>query len=175
MCIYVGFFCFTLDVKALSMINALMIILTATIVIVLALSHWMGGLAGALLGFEMVEVSTVYVVQDPDGWKGLNFSTGEAGWNISLSLKNRGPWDVTFTNLLVNGKPIDFYMGNVVLIDQKGLCYSSSKDLSMVLKAGGSIVLTVWLGEGYFNHGQVVELTFQTGRGGMFTRDVELP
>jgi len=162
------------DFKGISLTLATIIILAVAITITLAFSYWVGGLTQVFLGFERVEVSYVEVAYDPDGWSGSGFATSEGGWNISIGLVNKGIWDSTFTDLLINGKPMEVYSGSVVLIDPEGNCYTSSKDLLIRLKAGTSMTLTVWIKAGGFEHGQIVSITLQTARGGSFLRDVIL-
>jgi len=152
------------EFKGISLTLATIIILAAVITITLAFSYWVGGLTQVFLGFERVEVSHVEVVYDPF----------EDGWNVSIGLVNKGVWDSTFTDFLVNGKPMEVYSRNVVLIDPEGNCYTSSRDLSIRLKAGTSMTLTVWIKAGGFEHGQIVSITLQTARGGSFQRDVVL-
>lgn len=158
------------EFEGISITLATIIVLAVVITITLAFSYWVGGLTQVFLGFERVEVSHVEVVYDPDGWPGCS----EDGWNISIGLVNKGVWDSTFTGILINGKPIDVYSGSIILIDPQGSCYTSSKRLSIRLKAGTSMTLTVWVEAGGFKHGQIVSITFQTARGGSFQRDVIL-
>ena len=162
------------EFKGISLTLATIIILAVVITITLAFSYWVGGLTQVFLGFERVEVSHVEVVYDPDGWSGSGFAASGEGWNVSIGLVNKGVWDSTFTDFLVNGKPMEVYSGDVVLIDPEGNCYTSSRDLSIRLKAGTSTTLTVWIKAGGFRHGQIVSITLQTARGGSFQRDVML-
>ncbi|MBS7612560.1 hypothetical protein KEJ27_10260 [Candidatus Bathyarchaeota archaeon] len=154
---------FPSDLKAISTVLATLIIVAVTITVTVAFTFWFGGLTGVFMGWERLEVSNAVASQSGDGW------------NITFEIVNRGIWDSTFTGVLVNDKPLDAYSGDIALIDDDGNRYTSIGGMSISVKAGSTLKLTIWIKEDGFKHGQTVSITFQSSRGGSFPRQVYLP
>ena len=71
-----------------------MILVAVTIVVAVAVSYWMGGIAGLYTRFEKVEISSAYATYGATAFNGT-----DAGWDITVNLKNSGSADATIESI----------------------------------------------------------------------------
>jgi len=95
--------------KAISPVVATVILVAVTIVVAVAVSYWMGSIAGLYTRFEKLEITSYTMTKDNVETLGAPSLTGK-GWKITLYVKNSGSLDSTITSLVVNNKPLDSYI-----------------------------------------------------------------
>jgi len=86
--------------QAISPVIATVIIVAVTIAVAIAVAFWMTGIIGLFTGFEQLTIESIYA--EPKG-----------GWNITLTVSNRGTTPTSITNILLNGVDITACTGNV--------------------------------------------------------------
>ncbi|MCS7369059.1 MAG: type IV pilin [archaeon GBS-70-058] len=82
--------------KGISPVIATVIIVAVTITVAVAISFWMGGIAGLYTRFEKLEI--VYATVSYD-------NTGKY-WTVTLKVKNTGSADTKIDDILLNGVTI---------------------------------------------------------------------
>jgi len=143
--------------RGISPVVATVILVAVTIVVAVAVSYWMGGIASLYTRFEKVEITTAYAVWDASA----------VSWNVTIKLKNTGSADATVTGLLINGRPWDdaSYGGNVTYSGgDVTLPIGQEVPINMVIKKGGS-----------FTSGVSVDIKLHTAAGQDYPRIVTLP
>jgi len=81
--------------RAVSPVIATVILVAVTIMVAVAVSYWMSGIAGQYTSFEKVEIQSAYAT-----WDGTNT------WTITLQLKNTGSAEAMLISAFVNDKPV---------------------------------------------------------------------
>ncbi len=87
--------------RAVSPVIGTVILVAVAITVAVAVSYWMGGIAGQYATFEKVEVQT-----------GVCLKSGSAGseyWNITLKMKNTGTADSTLIGCFINEAEVAGY------------------------------------------------------------------
>ncbi|GAH96788.1 unnamed protein product, partial [marine sediment metagenome] len=79
--------------RALSPVIATVVLLATTIMVAVAVSYWMGGVADTYMDNEILEAGHLTTVDAVE-------------WTVTFSLKNAGPDPITFLESYVNGAPI---------------------------------------------------------------------
>jgi flagellin-like protein len=82
--------------KGISPVIATVIIVAVTITVAIAISFWMGGIAGLYTRFEKLEI-----VYSTVAWN----DTGKY-WTVTLKVKNTGSADTKIDDILLNGVTI---------------------------------------------------------------------
>ena len=82
------------DRKAISPVIATVILVAVAITIAVAVSYWMGGIAGQYTKFEKVEIKSAQCVK-------LGTAPNDY-WNVTLTLKNTGSATSTLNGVYVN-------------------------------------------------------------------------
>lgn len=141
--------------KGISPVVATVILVAVTIVVAVAVSYWMGGIAGLYTKFERVEIVSAY----PSAW-----TNGTAGWTVTINLKNSGSADASITGILINGKPTSEYGANV-----------TSTTLPVPIKAGQSAALSLDLKQGgAFTSGTTIEIKMHSANGQDYPKSLTL-
>jgi flagellin-like protein len=82
--------------KGISPVIATVIIVAVTITVAIAISFWMGGIAGLYTRFEKLEIVYSTVAWDDTG----------KYWTVTLKVKNTGSADTKIDDILLNGVTI---------------------------------------------------------------------
>jgi flagellin-like protein len=82
--------------KGISPVIATVIIVAVTITVAIAISFWMGGIAGLYTRFEKLEITYATVAWNDTG----NY------WTVTLKVKNTGSADTKIDDILLNGVTI---------------------------------------------------------------------
>ena len=147
--------------KGISPVVATVILVAVTIVVAVAVSYWMGGIAGLYTRFEKLEYKAAYADWDDTLTQ----------WNVTVSLRNTGSADASVTDLLVNGKPYDEYASGVVTVTSpadfgtNGLPLDSGDD--------GSLEFAVDF-TGGFDHGVSIEIKLHSASGQDYPKTITL-
>ena len=162
--------------KALSPVIATVILVSVTIVVAVSVAYWMGSIAGTYTRFERVEIPTAYANKvgswtagnDPAGWT-------QAGWNITIVLKNSGSADATIDNVFVNGKPYAQFSN--VAIRYGGTLVTST--LSVPLNAGAEAAVEVLIQSGTdqgvtFSSGTTLDIKLHSAAGKEYPKLIDL-
>ncbi len=141
------------DKKALSPVIATVILVSVTIVVAIAVSYWMGGIAGLYTQFEQIEITSCSAVKGTD----LNYT-------ITATLKNTGSKDSTIDNIIVNGRTYTDYGSNVTVTT-----------LPLTIELGKSGSLTITIDGDLWESGTVVNLQFHSAAGKEYPKMLALP
>ncbi|MEM1549779.1 MAG: archaellin/type IV pilin N-terminal domain-containing protein [Candidatus Methanomethylicia archaeon] len=146
----------------ISPVIATVIIVAVTITVAVAISYWMGGIAGLYTRFEKIEITYATVVHDDT----------PAGWNITLGVKNTGSADATIDNIFLNGVPISNVQNAKV---------NNTDFNSLSLKSGESKVIIIFIpegaaiGGGKASSGLSLEIKLHTAAGKDYPKIITLP
>lgn len=140
--------------KALSPVIATVILVAVTIVVAVAVSYWMGGIAGLYTRFEKVEVVKSYAVKGSDG-----------NYTVTIELKNSGSADATINYVLVNGKALEDYGGNITI----------TPTLPATIQLGKSTSFSIWIDGDLFESGTTIDLKFHSAAGKDYPVMLALP
>ena len=109
--------------KGISPVIATVIIVAVTITVAVAISFWMGGIAGLYTRFEKLEIVYATVVWDDNN----------EYWTVTLKVKNTGSADTKIDDILLNGVTIlDVKVSNTYA----NWTYSSSSEVTIAPKQG---------------------------------------
>jgi len=146
--------------KGLSPVIATVILVSVTIVVAIAVSYWMGAIAGLYTRFEKVEITSCYATKEP------------GKYTVTVQLKNSGSQDSSINYVLVNGKPSDQY--NVITSEAVGTAAGPGTKMSLdfapvvadseKIYAGTATPLT--RGTDYTIDNALGEITWVTGQTG---------
>ena len=139
------------SIRGLSPVIATVILVSVTIVVAVAVSYWMGGIAGLYTRFEKVEITSCYAVKN---------STYYA---VTVELKNSGSADATINYVLINGKPLSEYTGITV------------RTLPLTLVLGRSAKVYVDINVTVFESGTTLDLKFHSAAGKDYPQMLALP
>jgi len=130
--------------KAVSPVIATVILVAVAITVAVGVSYWMGGISAQYTTFEKIEVQTGYAEWVADD------GAGNAGWNITLELKNTGSAPSTITHVFVNDRPIALpaAYGDVFIVTT---CTTSVETAGLLLEAGQSKDLCILIDDAYEN------------------------
>jgi len=136
---------------------ATVILVSVTIVVAVAVSYWMGGIAGIYTRFEKIEISSCYAVKD----------TANGQYNITVTLKNSGSQDATVTDIMLNGKPLSQYA--VAQIN------STLPTTGQSIAIGQSGTLYIYIRTSVYEAGTTLDLKFRTAAGKEYPQMLTLP
>ena len=140
--------------RALSPVIATVVLVAVTIVVAVAVSYWMGGIAGLYTRFEKIEIVKSYAVKESNG----NFT-------VTIELKNSGSADATIQYVLVNGRPLDDYDTNMTI----------SPSLPASIPIGQSQAFTISINGTLFTSGTTLDLKFHSAAGKDYPVMLTLP
>ncbi|KYH40848.1 MAG: flagellin [Candidatus Bathyarchaeota archaeon B26-2] len=140
--------------RALSPVIATVVLVAVTIVVAVAVSYWMGGIAGLYTRFEKIEIVKSYAVKESNG----NFT-------VTIELKNSGSADATIQYVLVNGRPLDDYGANMTI----------SPSLPASIPIGQSQAFTISINGTLFTSGTTLDLKFHSAAGKDYPVMLTLP
>ncbi|MEM2136633.1 MAG: archaellin/type IV pilin N-terminal domain-containing protein [Candidatus Methanomethylicia archaeon] len=149
----------------ISPVIATVIIVAVTITVAVAISYWMGGIAGLYTRFEKIEITYAYATVVYD-------NTSMTGWNITLGVKNTGSADATIDNIFLNGVPIS---------DVKNVTVNGKVFSSITVKSGDSITILITIpsdatiGGGKASSGLSLEIKLHTSAGKDYPKIITLP
>jgi flagellin-like protein len=153
--------------KGISPVVATVILVAVTIVVAVAVSYWMGGIAGLYTRFEKVEITSAYATYDSD------LFTSGGGWNVTISLKNTGSSDATIDNILINGKPYTELGSNFAFVDPTTSEWNSNK---MPLASGSTDTLKFQIAKtSSFTPGVNIEIRLHSAAGQEYPKTITLP
>jgi len=147
--------------RGISPVVATVILVAVTIVVAVAVSYWMGGIAGLYTRFEKVEITTAY----------SSYNATTEDWTITINLKNAGSADATITDVLVNAKPTSEYGSGVIQITQPA--DFSTNGLPIASGYSGTLKLTIDK-TGGFTSGVLVEITLHSAAGQDYPKSLTL-
>ena len=81
--------------RGVSPVISTVILVAVAITVAVAVSYWMGGIAGQYTRFEKLEIVSAYAVKD----------TIAGQWNVTMSVKNTGSTDSTISGVYINDQP----------------------------------------------------------------------
>ena len=140
--------------RALSPVIATVVLVAVTIVVAVAVSYWMGGIAGLYTRFEKIEIVKSYAVKESNG----NFT-------VVIELKNSGSADATIQYVLVNGRPLEDYNENMTI----------SPHLPATIPIGKSETFTISINGTLFSSGTTLDLKFHSAAGKDYPVMLTLP
>lgn len=150
------------DRRGVSPVISTIIIVAIAIVMSLAVAYWMLGLGGAFTRYEKLEFQSAYVTV------GINGSSGNEVFNITIRLKNTGSADATIDLIFLNGKPATTYGYNV----------SIANNINTTLSPGDVLESWIILNKEKptpWSSGMTVELVVQTVAGRQYPKSIILP
>jgi len=147
---------------------ATVILVAVTIVVAVAVSYWMGAIAGLYTRFEKIEITSCYVVK-------------EGGYyNITIQLKNSGSQDATITYILLNGKPTDQYTEskdgfNVTVRWEINGQTGNLHEKGLTIPLGSSGTIYIWFKDSAYESGTTVNLQIHSAAGKDYPQMLSLP
>lgn len=143
-----------LTTYALSSVIAMVIIIAITIAVAIATTLWVAGITGIYTKVETLQVVNKYASgsMSEEGWRG----------SISLTVRNSGSFDLSITNVLINGRSY-MYFGNV------------NGGLPVLLRSGETKTLTLTIDRGDLASGTTVEVVLHTSTGTEYYQAVNIP
>ncbi len=141
--------------RALSPVIATVILVAVTIVVAVAVAYWMGGIASLYTRFERIEVTKWYAVKDETS----------GNYTVTIELKNSGSADATMNYLLVNGRPLEDYNGNITI----------TPSLPAAIQIGKSKEFTIEILGSLYEAGTTLDMTFHSAAGKNYPQMVPLP
>lgn len=150
--------------KAISTIIAVIIIVSVSIVMAIAVAYWAMGIGNAFQKFEKVEFTSIYA--DPPTLD------NPGNFTVNIVLKNTGSAAATINNIFLNGRPWDKgYPGvtQINLVNQTLGVGASTTDSRIFLPIDTPAQNPNW------SHGNAVEVVIQTSAGRSYSNTVVLP
>ncbi|MCK4952351.1 DUF4352 domain-containing protein [Candidatus Bathyarchaeota archaeon] len=130
--------------RGVSPVISTVILVAVAITVAVAVSYWMGGIAGQYTRFEKLEIDNAYAVRD----------TVLGQWNVTMSVRNTGSTDSTISAVYINGKPGTEYAVEI------------TDDATDVTVASGAIVTVhVYIDTSLFEAAPTVEIKLHTAAG----------
>ncbi len=167
--------------KGISPVLATVIIVAVTITIAVAISYWMGGIAGLYTRFEKIEIS----------YANVQWDSTHNYWKITLKVKNTGSADATIDDIFLNGVTIsdvksgtNTYANYDTSSTLDGLTFgnsTSSVSVSIPLNSGSSTYIGITLpnqatmGSSTAVAGLSLEIKLHTSAGKDYPKIVTLP
>ncbi|MCR6668957.1 MAG: DUF4352 domain-containing protein [archaeon YNP-WB-040] len=166
--------------KGISPVIATVIIVAVTITVAIAISFWMGGIAGLYTRFEKLEIVYSTVAWDDTG----------KYWTVTLKVKNTGSADTKVDDILLNGVTIRDVGNGTKYADWKYAADSaptvtpgSSKcaSVSIPLNSGSEVYIVVAIPDGAkmgsstATSGLSLELKLHTSGGKEYPKILTLP
>ncbi len=148
--------------KAISPVIATVIIVSVAIALAIAVALWITGVIGGVSRMERLDVTAVYVNKTFD-------VANKTYYEIDIKITNKGSVDVTIDNVFVNNVPAQYITNNVTGSE------SAAWSGNTFVKAGQSTVLKLWLRNGDYVSGQVIQILIHTATGGQYPAQITLP
>jgi len=173
------------DEKAISPVIATIIIVAVAIVMSIAVAYWVLGLTGTFTRYEKLEIAAMYATTTD-----LQYSDKSiTGWNVTAKLRNTGSATATVNMILINGKPIDIFKGEVKVNSETIEVYvlvngqrpdQALKGTGAILNPGDERTFVISIPRALlagvnFVPGMNVEITFHTAAGSDYPKVVVLP
>jgi len=156
--------------KALSPVIATVILVSVTIVVAVAVSYWMGGIAGLYTRFEKVEISSCYAVKG---------GSPDYNYTVTVSLKNSGSADSSIVYVLVNGKPSEQYLSGtdrqIIVSWTVGTDTGYLPEDSMTIPLGKSGTIILEIEGSLYESGTTLDLKFHSAAGKDYPQMLSLP
>lgn len=153
--------------RAVSSVVTETILLAVTIIVSVAVSYWLVGVATQSIMFETIEITTAQNV--------LETNVTNAQWRIVLSVKNSGSDAATIREIFVNGAPVNDYEVSNGGSLSNALCTGTSMSSSgLTLTSGEDTTIYVWIGSGLMSSGTSCEVRLHTAAGVDYMRLVKL-
>ena len=148
----------TRNKKGISPVVATVILVAVTIVVAVAISYWMGGIARMHTKIEKVEISSIYATH--------NFENNT--WAVTVNVENTGSSDSTLESVLLNGKPLTEFKSGAVVNPALPMSLASGSSSSIVVSLDGDL----WSG---FSSGVDIEVRLHSAAGQDYPKLVALP
>ena len=148
--------------KAMAALQAA-ILTGISIAVALIVGYWIWTVVVGSIRTERLQLSIPYAEFDSD------LFNGDGGWEVTITVMNKGPSDSTIVDIRINGKSHNAWGDNVTvsLPDNGELPYS--------LPSGENAEVTIELKKDPFTAGQTVEIAFVTAANQVYTSSVALP
>ena len=144
--------------KAMAALQAA-ILTGISIAVALIVGYWIWTVVVGSIRTERLQLSIPFAEFD----SGL--FPGSGGWEVNITVMNKGPSDSTITDIRINGKSYNAWGGNVTV----------SLSLPYSLPSGNEVTVTIELKKNPFTAGQTVEVAFVTAANQVYTSSVALP
>ena len=142
----------------------MIIIISVSIVMAIAVAYWAMGIGSSFQKFEKVEFTSIYA--DPQT------VDNPGNFTVNIVLKNSGSAAATINNIFLNGRPWDKGFTGVTqinLINQTLVVGASTTDAKIFLPVNIPPENPSW------SHGNSVEVVIQTAAGRSYSNTVVLP
>jgi len=150
--------------KGISTIIAVIIIVSVSIVMAIAVAYWAMGIGNSFTKFEKIEFTSIYA--DPPTADNLG------NFTINIQLKNTGTQSATISNIFLNTRPWDTAFVGVTqtnLINQTLSAGASTSNAKIYLPIDTPSSSPNW------SHGNSVQVEIQTAAGRTYPDVVVLP
>jgi hypothetical protein len=153
--------------RAVSPVVTETILLAVTIIVSIATSYWLVGVATQSIMFETIEITTAQNV--------LETTVTNARWKIVLGVRNSGSDAATVSEIFVNGAPVNDYGVSSGGSLSNALCTGTSMLSSgLTLTSGEDTTIYVWIGSGLMSSGTSCEIRLHSEAGVDYMRLVKL-
>ncbi len=157
------------DRRGVSPVITTVIIVAVGITIAIAVALWMTGLVGAFMGYEKIEIRSVYA--DPQ--------TG-GGWKVYLNYINTGSSPAKIDNVFINGAPFKSWTTITVKWDSTTLDPASSASFAPAnVGTAGTLTIAISSDATFGNQklvsGVTVEIKLHSTGGKEYFASVVLP
>jgi FlaG/FlaF family flagellin (archaellin) len=157
------------DRRGVSPVITTVIIVAVGITIAIAVALWMTGLVGAFMGYEKVEIRSVYA--DPQT---------EGGWTVYLSYINTGSSPAKIDNVFINGAPFKSWKDITITYDSKELNPDDSSTFAPAnVGTAGQLKIEISDGAAFGNQklvsGVTIEIKLHSTGGKEYFASVVLP
>ena len=151
--------------QGISAIIAVIILVSVSIVMAIAVAFWAMGIGNSFTKFEKVEFTSIY--SDPPISQPGNFT-------VNVILKNTGSAAATISNIFINGRPYQQGYSGVTqdnLVNQTLVVGASTNNARIFLPTDtvGTTGSIIW------SSGNSVEVQIQTAAGRTYSNTVVLP
>jgi len=159
---------------------------SVSIVMAIAVAFWAMGIGNSFRQFEKIEFISMYSDYNPavPGTPDRNITDSvtnqtytipgtpgiPANYSINIELKNTGTAAATISNIFLNGRPFDKGYNNVTQDKLVG-CYLAAGATT----PDGAAIYLPDVANGYFSHGNSVDVEIQTAAGRSYSDTVVLP
>lgn len=149
--------------RGVSPVISTVILVAVAITVAVAVSYWMGGIAGQYTRFESLEITSAYATKNA------------THYTISMSVKNTGSTDSTIDGILINGQPGSDY--SPVITDDATIAGGAATDKSIASgqSATGSAAIHVYIDINLFDAATTIEVKLHTAAGLDYPQMVTLP
>ncbi len=167
---------------------ATVILVSVTIVVAVAVSYWMGGIAGLYTRFEKIECTSYYAslvtIEGKVDSDGINLDQYDleadngSYYKITIHVKNSGSADANIQYVILNGKPTSDYDSSwSICIGWKvGDNKKNLDEMSMSVPVGQSGTIYMWFSStGTLESGTTLNLQLHSAAGKDYPVMLSLP